>query len=461
MTNWMPDPATLARPAYLSLAEQFARAIERGELPAGARLVPHRKLADALGLSVQTVSRAYDELIRRGLVAGEVGRGSFVLGPGAEARQPYLPERPGEVIDLSILKPVVEAMHLDRLREGFLWLGENLAAPSALSFRPNMVMPHHRATGAEWLMRQGIPAEPQGTIVTNGATPAITAAVMGVAPPGSGLATEALTHHTLKPLCTYLGLHLEGVAMDGDGMLPAGLDEVARKGLIRAIYLQPNVINPLAVMMSADRRAELVEVARRHDLAIVENDVLNMMIPDRVPAFAALAPERTVHICGFTKITVPGLRMAYLHAPPRHATAVSNRHLVANWMATPPMADLLSYWIGSGTVAELAAWQARALADRHRLAATVLGERMPACHGNSLHLWLPLTEGWPEEGFVEQARLRGVAVAAGSAFRTVERGRRDAIRVALGSTRTDELRRGLSTIATMLSDAPEVLLPTI
>src|SRR5690606_19211372 len=223
MTNWMPDPATLARPAYLSLAEQFARAIERGELPAGARLVPHRKLADALGLSVQTVSRAYDESIRRGLVAGEVGRGSFVLGPGAEARQPYLPERPGEVIDLSILKPVVEAMHLDRLREGFLWLGENLAAPSALSCRPNIVMPHHRATGAGWRLRPGIPAEPQAALVPYRAPPAITAAMMGVAPAGSGLATDALTHHTLKPLCTYLCLHLEGVAMAGDGMLPAGL----------------------------------------------------------------------------------------------------------------------------------------------------------------------------------------------------------------------------------------------
>jgi DNA-binding transcriptional MocR family regulator len=148
MTNWIPDPSTLSRPAYLSLAEQFARAIEGGTLPVGTRLMPHRRLADLLGLSVQTVSRAYDELIRRGLIAGEVGRGSFVLGPGAEARQPYLPERSGKTIDLSILKPVVESMHLERLREGFAWLADNLAAPSALSFRPNMVMPHHRAVAA-------------------------------------------------------------------------------------------------------------------------------------------------------------------------------------------------------------------------------------------------------------------------------------------------------------------------
>lgn len=461
MTNWMPDPASLFRPAYQSLAEQFARAIESGALPVGCRLMPHRKLADRLGLSVQTVSRAYDELIRRGLIAGEVGRGSFVLGPGAEARQPYLPERPGKEIDLSILKPVVEAMHLDRMRQGFAWLAENLAAPSALSFRPNMVMPHHRAVAADWLMRQGIPAEAQGIALTNGATPAITAAVMSVAPPGAGIAAEALTHHTMMPLCTYLGLHLEAVAMDEWGMLPAALHEVARKGSLRAIYLQPNVINPLACVMPADRRAELVEVARRHDLAIVENDILNVMIPDRAPAFAALAPERTLHICGFSKITVPGMRMAYLHAPPRHATAMANRHLVANWMATPAMADLLSHWVTDGTVADLAAWQARAMAERHRLAAEVLGADMPQCHGNSLHLWLPLPGGWTEEAFATQARQRGVAVAAGNSFRVSERWRREAIRVSLGSTRLDELRRGLSTIAAMLSEEPEVLLPSI
>jgi DNA-binding transcriptional MocR family regulator len=461
MTNWMPNPTTLSRPAYLALAEQFARAIESGALPAASRLMPHRKLADSLGLSVQTVSRAYEELIRRGLVLGEVGRGSFVLGPGTEARQPYLPERPGEVIDMSILKPVVEAMHLDRLRDGFSWLAENLAAPSALSFRPNTVMPQHRAVAAEWLVRHGIPAEANGVVLTNGATPAITAAIMAVVPPGLGLALATLTHHTIKPLCGYLGLHLEGVAMDDNGMLPAALDQIARKGLIRAVYMQPNVINPLARMTPEDRRAELVEVARRHDLAIIENDTLNMMIPDRATPFAALAPERTLHICGFSKITIPGMRLAYLHAPPRYATAAANRHLVANWMATPPMADLLSHWIKDGTVSDLAAWQARALAERHIVAADVLGHLMPACHGNSLHIWMRLPEGWSEDVFVDHARLQGVAVAPGSAFRVTEKGRREAIRVSLGSTRSDDLRRGLKVLSDMLTVIPEALLPTI
>lgn len=461
MTNWRPDPALLNRPAYLSLAEQFARGIESGALGAGARLPPHRRLADDLGLSVQTVSRAYEELIRRGLVSGEIGRGSFVLGPGQEARQPYLPERPGEVIDLSILKPAVGPLHTARMREGFAWLAENLSPAAALSFRPNTVMPRHRAVAAEWLARGGIAAEPSAIAITNGATPAITAALMSVVPPGSGLAAEALTHHMLMPLCGYLGIHLEGIAIDDQGMRPEALDEVARKGMIRCVYLQPSVINPLASLMGGERRAALVEVARRHDLAIIENDILNELIEDRPAPIAALAPERTLHINGFTKITVPGLRLAYLSAPARHATAVANRHLVANWMATAPMVELLDHWIADGTVDQLIAVQRAALAERHAICREILPGATQGLHPQALHMWLRLPENWSEEAFVAQARRRGVAIAAGSAFRATEKGRHEAVRISLGSTSSEELRHGLRIVAGVLHEEPEVLLPAI
>lgn len=461
MTNWHPDPSLLSRPAYLSLAEQFARAIEDGRLPVGTRLVPHRRLADDLGLSVQTISRAYEELIRRGLVAGEVGRGSFVLAPGAEARAPYLPERPGEIIDLSILKPAVGAVQLEALRAGFAWLAEHISGPAALSFRPNSVMPRHRGIAAEWLARGGVQAEAANITITGGATAAIQSAIMGTVPSGAGLATEALTHHTLKPLCQYLGLHLEGVAVDGQGMLPDALDDAARKGMIRAVFLQPTVINPLASLMGHDRRAALVEVARRHDLAIIENDILNQLVQDAPSPFAALAPERTLYICGFTKIMVPGVRLAYLAVPSRYATAVANRHLVTSWMPAPPLVELLSHWVTDGTALMLIAAQREALAERHLIARSLLPEVAVGAHPQSLHLWLGLSNGWDEERFVAQARARGVAVAAGDAFRVSARNRREAIRVSLGSTSGDDLRRGLSILAAMLKEEPEMLLPTI
>ena len=461
MTIWRPDPSLLKRPAYLSLAEQFARAIHDGRVPNGTRLPTHRKLAYELGLSVQTVSRAYEELIRRGLISGEIGRGSFVRSVRREVEPPYLPERPGEVIDLSILKPVCEPMHLDRLKQALAWLGDNLPSSSGLSFRPNAVFPRHRAIGVEWLKACGLAVAPQNVNLTNGATAAMTVALMSAAPPGSTVATEAIGHHTLVPLSTYLGFNLHGLPIDEDGIVPEALDEACRAADIRAVFVQPSVINPTATLMSETRRAALAEVARRHDIAIIENDVLGPLLLDRPPPIAAIAPERTLYVTSFTKIVVPGLRIGYLVAPDRYVAAVANRHLVSNWMATPMVAEIASRWVTDGTAMDLVEWQRSALERRHEIAAEVLGELSYRSHPQSLHVWMPLAGGRTEDGFVAQARLQGVAIAPGASFRTSEAEWQPAVRISLGSTTEQELRTGLGIVARLLLGDPEHLLLAI
>ena len=461
MTIWRPDAALIRRPAYLSLAEQIARAIHDGRLENGARLPTHRGLADELKLSVQTVSRAYEELIRRGLISGEIGRGSFVQTRRGEPDPPYLPERPGEVIDLSILKPVCEPMHLERLKQALGWLAENLSASSALSFRPNMIFPRHRTVATEWLKLCGLAVSPQNVSITNGATAGMTVALMSVAPPGSTVATEAIGHHTLLPLATYLGFNLEGLPIDGDGLVPEALDEACRQSDIRAVFVQPSVINPTATLMSESRRQAIAAVARRHDIAIIESDVLGPLVADRPPPIAALAPERTLYVTSFTKIVVPGLRIGYLVAPDRYVAAVANRHLVSNWMATPMVAEIASKWVSDGTAVELVDWQRKALHRRNAIAAEMLEGVSYLTHRESLHVWLPLTGGRSEESFVAQARLHGVALAPGASFRTSEAPWRPAVRISLGSTTEAELRTGLSVVAKLLLGDPELLVLAI
>lgn len=461
MTIWHPDPSLLKRPAYISLAEQFARAIHDGRLPNGTRLPTHRKLAYQLGLSVQTVSRAYEELIRRGLISGEIGRGSFVQTARREVEPPYLPERLGELIDLSILKPVCEPMHLDRLKQALAWLGESLPSSSALSFRPNVVFPRHRAIAVDWLQLCGVTASPQNVTVTNGATAAMTAALMSVAPPGSTVATEAIGHHTLVPLATYLGFNLEGLEIDGDGIVPEALDRACRDSDIRAVFVQPSVINPTATLMGERRRIALADVARKHDIAIIESDVLGPLVEDRPPPIAAFAPDRTLYLTSFTKITVPGLRIGYLVAPDRYAAAVANRHLVSNWMATPMVAEIASKWVVDGTAMDLVRWQRDALQRRQAIVEEVLGMARVMTHPNALHLWLPLPENRTEDGFVAQARLQGVAIAPGVSFRTSEAPWQSAVRISLGSTTEGELRAGLGIVARLLLSEPEHLLLAI
>lgn len=458
---WRPDPSLLRRPAYLSLADQFARAIHDGLVATGERLPTHRRLADELGLSVQTVSRAYEELIRRGLAHGEIGRGTFVQTARREPEPPYLPERLGEVIDLSILKPVCEAMHHDKLKEALAWLGRDLPASSALSFRPNMVFPRHRAIGVEWLRACGLDVQAQNVSLTNGATSGMTVALMSVAPPGSTVVTEAVGHHTLVPLARYLGFNLVGLETDEDGVVPGALEDACAGGDVRALFVQPSVINPKATLMSLARREALVGIARRCDIAVIENDILGPLIADRPPPVAALAPERTLYVTSFTKTTVPGLRIGYLAAPDRFVAAVANRHLVSNWMATPMVAEIASKWVRDGTAMALVEWQREALRRRQEVAAEVLAGLPYRAHPEGMHLWLELPDGRNEESFVAQARLQNVAIAPGASFRIAQSPARPAARISVGSTSEAELRTGLGIVARLLQGEDEHLLLAI
>ena len=246
---------------------------------------------------------------------------------------------------------------------------------------------------------------------------------------------------------------------DEDGIVPAALDAACRSDVVRAAFVQPSVVNPTASLMGAARREALAAVARRHDIAIIENDPLGPLIAERPPPLAAFAPERALYVTSFTKTVMPGLRTGYLVAPDLLLPAVTNRHLVTNWIATPLLAELATRWVADGTASELVRWQRGALRRRQALARTLLAGIGYKAHPEGLHLWLPLESRAAEDRFVAQARLWGVAVAPGQSFQIGACGA--AVRISVGSASEDELRTGLSAVARLYRAQAEHLLLAI
>lgn len=446
MTKWRPNPRLIKRPAYLSIAEQIAGAIRDGLLIDGMRLPPQRQMAEDLKVSVQTVSRAYEELTRRGLVAGEVGRGSFVKTASKGPERPYLAESGNGLVDLSILKPVCESRSLAKFRNAFATLGDTMPSELAFSMIPNELFRRYRLAGSNWLAACGIKAAAHSVIVTNGSSDAMTAAFMSVVPPGQGIVAEELTHPMVKPLCGYLGLDLEAGAVDADGLRPDALEAIAARKRIRTVFLQPSAAGPQGILMSAQRRRAIAAIARRLDLAIIENDVLGPLVDNRPPPVAAFAPERTLYLTDLSKITIPGLRCGFIAAPDRFAAAVSNRYLAANWIATPVMAEIASRWIVDGTAIELVNWQRLALKRRRAIAATALANTPHMMTPGALHIWIPLPDGTREALFVERVKAGGVTVAPGSMFSVGRQPGPPAVRVSLSASTELELVSGLSVI---------------
>ena len=93
MTNWTPDLSAGDGPLYLRLANRIETDIGEGVLPRGTKLPPQRDLAYDIGVTIGTVGRAYALLRERGLVSGEVGRGTYVLDRSGRPRQSASPRQ--------------------------------------------------------------------------------------------------------------------------------------------------------------------------------------------------------------------------------------------------------------------------------------------------------------------------------------------------------------------------------
>mgnify|MGYP006074498125 CR=1 FL=1 len=457
MAIWPPQKKALTRPIYLSLASAMLQAMRAGELTGGDRLPTHRDLAYQLGISVQTASRAYEELIRIGAISGHVGRGSFVNGniSDSDLSHFYLPEEErSSLIDLSILKPVGDQIHIDYMRTALLGLVDTLPSQVVDSFRPTDSSHHSEETARIWLQFCGVELNQQSLLITNGNTTAMTVALMSATKPGDIVLTEAVGHHTLNSLVRFLGLRLKGLPTDSEGVKPEEFQSACANHTIKVLYLMPSGLGPHLSVMSISRRLALIDIAKKNDVFIIENDAWGPLQPDRPLSFAMLAPERTFYFTSMTKCLMPGLRVGYLIVPDSLSEATRNRHLVTNWMATSMMVEIASRWIEDGSAQTLVRWQIAAITRRNQIAQECLQGITFLSNPAGLHIWLPLRQ-INEIAFVNEARQLGVGVAPGEPFTIGEHPKKSAVRICLGGVSEHQLVQGLSIIRKIMQKQVE------
>jgi DNA-binding transcriptional MocR family regulator len=457
MTSWMPSTDQLSGPLYLAIAEQIAQAIGRGELSAGVRLPTQRELALRLGVSTQTVSQAYAEAERRGLVIGEIGRGTFVRFGQSEPEPGFIMDRRSEsLIDLSINRPIYDEIHTRRVRAALVELGERGDVSAMLVCRPIAGLDRHRQAGALWLRRRQIAVSPERVLVCNGASHGLTVALTTLTRPGDLVATEALVDHGIIGLAGILRLRLQGLPIDDQGIIPDAFEAACATGEVKVLYATPCLSNPTVSLMGEQRRRQVAAIAQRFGVPIVENDVYGLLVPDAPPSLWSYLPEQTYYVTSFTKIAVSGLRTGYLVAPAGMISRLRRSLRATSWMATPLIAELASRWIVDGTAEELLLWQRQRLALRHEVLDQVLGDFACASHPNSLHAWLHLPEVWRGEAFVSEARLKNVAVTPAEPFAVDRNTIPHSIRISVGAARTPEqLQEGLRILADLLRRDPE------
>jgi DNA-binding transcriptional MocR family regulator len=425
--DWVADVPTGSGPRYLAIANAIGAAMDRGALAPGDRLPPHRALAAELGVDLTTVTRAYAEARRRGLLDSAIGSGTFIRRTeGEEAKVS---------VDMTMNIPPAPANVSLRelLRDGISRILRGADVATLMAYRAGAGAREERAAGAAWLAPTCGPLPAGRVLIGAGAQSAMLAVFSTLVRTGDTVATEAMTYPGFRALAGHLGLTLAGVATDAEGMLPHALDEVCVTKAPKAIYCTPTIQNPTTATMSRARRAEILAVARRHHLPVVEDAAYDLYPHEPLPALAALAPELVYHIATTAKSLTPGLRLAYIVVPEGTQAAVTGALRATAMMASPLLVSLLTGWIRDGTAAAILAGIRAECVARQALAAAILPRHLCAANPEGLHLWLTLPEPWSRPAFLNYIRTQGLALVPSDAFTTVcDLPVPNAMRVALG-----------------------------
>jgi DNA-binding transcriptional MocR family regulator len=462
------------RPLYGHLVELLESAISRGELPSGARLPPERELAGHLRISRTTVVSAYRELEARGLLRGYVGRGTFVCAAPDPSGAPFAWR--GKIASAALRSS--DSTMRDAIRHSSdarllsLAAGEpaidcfpaaafHQAVDDVIRREAHAVWRHGPTEGQPQLReaiadRFGVPAE--SVLVLAGAQQGLDLLARCLIDPGDAVIID-------RP--GYLGaiqsFNAAGAKLIGWDVAHADMDELEDLLLRyrpKLIYTNPTFQNPTGVTIPIRARRELLKLAERYRVPIVEDGAYGELYFSDAPppTLRELDTQNIViHLNSFSKVLAPGLRLGWLSAAP----SIVDQMALIKQRLDPHTQNLVQFalarLIRNGSFdahlkvlrLEHARRCATALASLQRHVAPGM-LRLTRPQGG-LYLWCRLPAGVSSRLLLERALALGVAFVAGPAFYADPAGESQ-LRICFSSVLPDAIDQAVVRLARSLTD---------
>lgn len=268
---------------------------------------------------------------------------------------------------------------------------------------------------------------------------------------GKEIATDRLTYPGFKLQASFIGSPLVPCEMDGDGMLPDSLERAAVDEKVSAVYLMPNVHNPMGTVMPEKRRREICMVAERHGLVIIDDDAYGWCEAEPPVNFATLAPERSFFVHSFTKPYAPAMKLAFIVFPEGRGAAMDNALRSLSSGAPALFVDVAARLIHNGEMEKLLEAKRDEAVVRQRIAAEAFVGLNTKAHPTSFHVWIELPDSRSADDVAAALKSEGILVSSGSGYAARADVRSNGMRVALGAV------RDLGTLQTALRGVREVI----
>jgi GntR family transcriptional regulator / MocR family aminotransferase len=482
MARWEVSFALERRPGvplFHQIAQAITADIRRGRLRPGDALPGSRTLARALGVQRLTVVTAFDNLVAEGWLVAQRARGVFVStdlpdpaprrftsrqaadamaeNPGFDMVPGPAPELPFDVPPAGLLfapsRPDVRLAPADILGRA-VRRAMRRDGGALLAYGP----PEGHARLREAVARmvastRGIPAGSANVCITRGSQMALALLAQSLVRPGDVVAVEQLGHRPAWEAFRLAGARVVGVPVDAHGLRIDALERVVAQHAIRAIYLTPHHQFPTTVTMAAGRRLALLELARPHRIAVIEDDYDYEFHYDGRPVLplASADPAGVVAYVGtFSKVLAPALRLGYVVAPVPLIERVAARRSHVDAQGDQVLEYAVGELLEEGEIQRHIRRTRREYLLRRDVLVSALGERLgdavafdvPA---GGIALWVH-ARAIDVDAWAAAARRVGVIIAPASGF-ALDGRPRPYLRLGFASLTPDELREGVRRLA--------------
>jgi DNA-binding transcriptional MocR family regulator len=452
----MDEDNTSAHP----VERELRALVERS--PPDTRLPSVRALVARHHASPVTVQRILDRLVREGRVVSRPGSGSFVASRVAVGRidtawqapalgdapwregvaRMFRPVAPGG-LDLASGYPDAELEPAALLRQAF---ARAVKRPGVFGRMPAAGHDGLRAWFAE---ASGLPYSARNVLIAPGGQSALSTVIRALVRPGGTLVVESPTYFGVIGIARTAGLGLCPVPADEDGLRTDLLERALQEHRPQAIYVQPCWANPTGSVLSPARREELVSLARRYGVFVVEDDYArDLDLSARGPApLASQAPDCVVYLRTLTKVVAGSVRVCAVAAHGQVLDRLILASSVDHWFTSGVMQEAALELVQSrGWPAHLARLQATLLRRRDAAVERLRAVGLPPASvpSGSYNLWIPSPV--PEDVLLPVLEHLGVRLTPGSVYHAAEPPAPH-LRVSLAGTDTAGLLDGIDRLA--------------
>jgi len=464
-------------PLYQQIRTHLRQGILSGSLAADTRLPASRQLAQDLGVNRITVENAYAELEAEGLIFTKLGSGTYILPPDP------LPPLAKKSIDAPW--PLWQQSVQDKTMGSRLPNGIQKARhPQTISFASGIgdanlfpaedfrkvlqtVMRRDgiaaldygernghgplRESIAHILASQGIQTQPEHILITTGSQQALSLVSQLLLKPGDNILVESPTYSGALDLFRALGFKVVGIPVDEQGMQVEELEKLLQQHHPKLIYTIPNFHNPTGTCLNGPRRRQLIVLADRYNVPILEDDFVgDLRYEGRTqPALKALDPGgRVIYVSTFSKMLMPGLRVGFLAAEGPVYDSLVNFKRVNDLAASTLVQRALEAYVTVGRYQAHLRRSCQLFRRRRDAMVSAIQRYLPGgvhfdIPQGGLFIWLQLPNNLDAEELLPLAWEDGVDFAPGNVFFTDGMNGRSWLRLNFVAQAPDEINEGI------------------